>query len=160
QTAERFLPDPFSDLVVQASRLHPGEGRRDACASRVPGARLYRTGDRCRWLADGALEFLGRLDHQGKGRGYRIGLGGVEAALLSHPGVGEAAVTVRARGGAGGVSRLVAYVAGPEDRESEPLTAEALRRHLKDRLPEYMVPVRFLMLPALPRTPGGKIDRR
>ena len=80
-TAERFLPDPFSD---------------------VPGARLYRTGDRCRWLADGAIEFLGRLDHQVKVRGYRIELGEVESALLSHPSVREAAVAV-ARGHGGRV---------------------------------------------------------
>ena len=80
-TAERFLPDPFSD---------------------VAGARLYRTGDRCRWLADGAIEFLGRLDHQVKVRGYRIELGEVESALLSHPSVREAAVAV-----AGGHGRRV-----------------------------------------------------
>ena len=77
-TAERFLADPFSD---------------------VAGARMYRTGDRCRWLADGAIEFLGRLDHQVKIRGYRIELGDVESALLSHPGVRDVAVTV-AQGGA------------------------------------------------------------
>ncbi len=114
-TAERFLPDPFGD---------------------VPGARLYRTGDRCRWLADGALEFLGRLDHQVKVRGYRIELGEVESALLSDPAVREAAVTVHA--GAAGVSRLVAYVVGDDD--AAPPTAESLRRRLRDRLPEYMVP--------------------
>ena len=134
-TAERFVPDPFSD---------------------VPGARLYRTGDRCRWLADGAIEFLGRLDHQVKVRGYRIELGEVEAALLSHPSVREAAVAVQA--GTAGASRLVAYVVGHAD--GEPLTAEPLRRHLKDRLPEYMVPATFVTLAALPRTPGGKVDRR
>ncbi len=98
-TAERFLPDPFSD---------------------VAGARLYRTGDRCRWLADGAIEFLGRLDHQVKVRGYRIELGEVESALLSHPSVREAAVAAVQRGHAG-ASRLVAYVVA--DAGGEPLDA-------------------------------------
>ena len=84
---------------------------------RRPGARIYRTGDRCRWLADGAIEFLGRLDHQVKVRGYRIELGEVEAALLSHPAVREAAVAVDA--GTAGASRLVAYVVG--DAGGEPL---------------------------------------
>jgi amino acid adenylation domain-containing protein len=135
QTAERFVLDPFGD---------------------IPGARLYRTGDRCRWLADGVIEFLGRLDHQVKVRGYRIELGEVEAALLGHPAVREAVVAVHA--GTAGVSRLVAYVVG--DTEGEPITAEILRRHLKERLPEYMVPSAFVTLAAMPRTPGGKVDRR
>jgi len=134
-TAERFVAHPFSD---------------------VPGARLYRTGDRCRWLADGAIEFLGRMDHQVKVRGYRIELGEVESALLSYPGIREAAVAVQA--GPAGASRLVAYVVG--DADGGPFTAEPLRRHLKDRLPEYMVPSAFVILAALPRTPGGKVDRR
>ena len=134
-TAERFLPDPFSD---------------------VPGARIYRTGDRCRWLADGAIEFLGRLDHQVKIRGYRIELGEVESALLSYPSVRDAAVAVHE--GPAGATRLVAYVVG--DADGEPLSAESLRRHLKERLPEYMVPATFVTLAALPRTTGGKVDRR
>jgi amino acid adenylation domain-containing protein len=134
-TAERFVPDPFGD---------------------VPGARLYRTGDRCRWSADGQIEFLGRLDHQVKVRGYRIELGEVESALRSHPAVREAAVAAHA--GTAGASRLVAYVVG--DPEGEPLAAETLRHHLKERLPEYMVPSAFVTLAALPRTPGGKVDRR
>jgi pimeloyl-ACP methyl ester carboxylesterase len=134
-TAERFVPDPFGD---------------------VPGGRLYQTGDRCRWLADGQIEFLGRLDHQVKVRGYRIELGEVESALLSHPAVREAAVSVHA--GTAGASRLAAYVVG--EAEGEPLAAEPLRRHLKERLPEYMVPSAFVTLAALPRTPGGKVDRR
>jgi amino acid adenylation domain-containing protein len=133
-TAERFVPDPFSD---------------------APGARLYQTGDRCRWLADGAIEFLGRLDHQVKLRGYRIEPCEVETALLGHPAVREAAVVVHA--GTAGSSRLVAYVVGYA--ESEPLNPVALRRHLKDRLPEYMVPAAFVILAALPRTAGGKLDR-
>ncbi|WP_406694423.1 amino acid adenylation domain-containing protein [Singulisphaera sp. Ch08] len=133
QTAERFLPDPFSAR---------------------PGARLYRTGDRVRWLSDGTLEFLGRLDHQVKVRGFRVELGEVEAALMSHPAVREAVVI--AQTGAGSDSRLIAYVTG----DGELPAPEALRRYLKDRLPDHMVPSIFVPLPALPRTAGGKVDRR
>ena len=134
-TAEHFVPHPFSDLS---------------------GARLYRTGDRCRWLADGTIEFLGRLDHQVKIRGYRIELGEVESALVSHPSVGEAAVLLDT--GSGVASRLVAYIA--VDAGTEIPAAESLRRYLKDRLPDYMVPAAFVSLTALPRTAGGKVDRR
>lgn len=133
QTAERFLPDPFR---------------------RQPGARLYRTGDRARWLSDGTLEFLGRLDHQVKVRGFRVELGEVEAALMSHPAVQEVAVIAQA--GEAGQSRLIAYVTG----DGEPPAPEALRQYLKDRLPDHMVPSIFVLLPALPRTTGGKVDRR
>jgi amino acid adenylation domain-containing protein len=134
-TAERFLPDPFVD---------------------VPGARMYRTGDRCRWLADGAIEFLGRLDHQVKVRGYRIEPDEVESALLGHPAVREAAVAVHE--GTAGASRLIAYIVA--DTEGAPITPESVRRHLKERLPEYMVPSAFVTLAALPRTVSGKVDRR
>jgi amino acid adenylation domain-containing protein len=134
-TAACFIPNPFSD---------------------DPGARLYRSGDRCRWLADGTLEFLGRLDHQVKVRCYRIELGEVEAALAGHPTVREAAVV--AQGDSSGASRLVAYVVA--SAAGEPATTQALRSYLKERLPDYMVPARFVLLPALPRTPGGKVDRR
>jgi amino acid adenylation domain-containing protein len=133
-TAERFVDDPYAT---------------------TPGARLYRTGDRCRWLTDGTLEFLGRLDNQVKVRGFRVELGDVEAALLSHPRVREAAVTAQAHAGE---TRLIAYVAG--DGEGEPPTPQALRRHLKDKLPDSMVPSGFIVLPALPRTTRGKIDHR
>ena len=124
-TAERFVPDPFG------------------------GGRLYRTGDRCRWLSDGQIEFLGRLDHQVKVRGFRIETGEVELALISHPGVREAVVTVHP-----GSARLVAYLIG------EGISADGLRRHLKERLPEYMIPSAFVVLDAFPRTPSGKVDRR
>lgn len=134
-TADRFIPDPFGTL---------------------PGARLYRTGDRCRWLGNGALEFLGRLDHQVKVRGYRIELGEVEAVLMAHPAVREVAVATQA--GPLGDTRLIAYVAA--HHADSPPAADDLRRHLKDRLPDYMVPASFVLLPALPRTTGGKVDRR
>jgi amino acid adenylation domain-containing protein len=134
-TADRFISNPL-----------PG----------TPGQRLYRTGDRCRWLSDGSLEFLGRLDHQVKVHCHRIELGEVETVLAVHPGVQEAAVAALAAGG--GEARLVAYVVAKPDQE--PPTAWALRHYLKDRLPEYMVPARFVLLRALPRTPGGKLDRR
>ncbi len=131
-TAEKYLPDPFS-----------GE----------PGARLYRSGDRVRWRADGELEYLGRTDHQVKVRGFRIEPGEVEAALERHPGVREAAVV--AQDGPGG-ARLAGYVV-PEDPAP---TAAELREWLRERLPEYMVPGGLTVLDAFPLTPNGKVDRR
>jgi myxalamid-type nonribosomal peptide synthetase MxaA len=131
-TAEKFGPDPFSPH---------------------PGARMYRTGDRVRRLADGTLEYLGRTDHQIKLRGYRIEPGEVEAALLSHPAVREALVMVRED--EPGRRRLVAYVGAPEGAAS----AE-LREALRARIPEYMVPSAFVVLASLPMTAHGKVDRR
>ncbi|HEX8276901.1 MAG TPA: amino acid adenylation domain-containing protein [Longimicrobiaceae bacterium] len=133
-TAEKFVPDPFS-----------GE----------PGARMYRSGDRVRWRADGELEYSGRVDQQVKVRGFRIELGEIEATLERHPGVRAAAVAVRED--APGTPRLVGYVV-PESGAS-PSTAE-LRRHLAERLPEYMVPGAIAVLEELPLSPNGKVDRR
>ncbi|MES1240588.1 MAG: amino acid adenylation domain-containing protein, partial [Acidobacteriota bacterium] len=131
-TAERFIPDPFA-----------GE----------PGARAYRTGDLVRWRPDGELEFLGRIDHQVKVRGFRIEPGEIADALARHPGVRECVVVAR---DVHGDRRLVAYVvAAPGDA---PRPAE-LREHLRRSLPEYMVPSAFLALPEIPKTATGKIDR-
>jgi amino acid adenylation domain-containing protein len=124
-TAEKLVPDPFG-----------GE----------PGGRLYRTGDRARWLPDGTLEFLGRLDDQLKVRGVRIEPAEIEAALTSHPGVDRAVVGER--------GRLVAWWTGAAASDAE------LREHLRRRLPEAMVPSAFVRLEALPLTPAGKVDRR
>jgi len=132
-TAERFVPDPFSA---------------------VPGARLYRTGDRARRLPDGAIDFLGRLDFQVKLRGFRIELGEIEAALASHPAVRDCAVIVN-DGPVG--PRLVAYVVDVEPADATP---DRLRAHLEQRLPSYMVPTSFVRLDELPLSPNGKLDRR
>ena len=129
-TAEKFLPDPFSA---------------------VPGARMYKTGDLARYRPDGNIEFLGRADDQVKLRGFRIELGEIEAALGQHPAVRETAVL--AREDASGEQRLVAYVVGN-------FVSDELRRFLKTKLPEYMVPAVFVRLDALPLMPNGKIDRR
>jgi amino acid adenylation domain-containing protein/non-ribosomal peptide synthase protein (TIGR01720 family) len=132
-TAERFLPDPFST---------------------VPGARMYRTGDRVRWLAGGELEYLGRLDAQVKLRGFRMEPGEVEAILLGHPGVAAAAAAVRED--ASGQSRLGAWIV-PADGAS--IDAAEMRAWLRDRLPDFMVPTSFAFLEALPLTVSGKVDR-
>lgn len=131
-TAERFVPNPFSSR---------------------PGARLYRTGDLARYFPDGAVEFIGRLDHQIKLRGYRIELGEIEAVLASHALVHSSVVLAEQRDG---TTRLRAYVDGPELRESH---RPELQGELATRLPAYMIPDDILILDAMPLTPNGKIDR-
>ena len=115
--------------------------------------RLYRTGDLVRWLADGTLEFIGRIDDQVKIRGFRVEPGEVEAALTRHPRVRNAAVV--ARRAQGGEARLVGYVVG-----EEPLDARELREFLRQTLPEYMIPTTLVRLDQLPLNVSGKVDRR
>jgi amino acid adenylation domain-containing protein len=134
-TAERFLPDPFSE---------------------VPGARMYRTGDRVRWRAEGTLEYLGRSDFQVKLRGYRIELGEIESVLAQQPGVAQAVVVLRSD--IPEDQRLVAYIIPEPDKI--PPTATELRQGLQAHLPEYMLPAAYLLLDRLPLTPNGKLDRR
>jgi len=136
QTAERFLPDP-----------HPA----------AAGDRGYRTGDLVRHLPDGRLDFLGRIDHQVKVRGFRVELGEIEAALADHPAVAEAVAAVRPGGADGGDPALFAWVEPTEG--AEPSGGELLD-HLRRRLPAFMVPAVCQLLPELPRTANGKIDRR
>jgi amino acid adenylation domain-containing protein len=131
-TAERFVPHPFSD---------------------EPGARLYKTGDRARFLNDGDIEYLGRVDQQVKIRGFRIELQEIEAALNTHPAIRECIVTVDEHESE--AKRLIAYVVA---RQAQTLTVEELRRFVKEKLPDYMVPAIFINLEALPLTPQGKID--
>lgn len=134
-TQERFIADPFSDQ---------------------PGARLYRTGDLACSRPNGALEFLGRIDHQVKIRGFRIELGEIEAALIQHPALQQCVVI--AREDEPGDKRLVAYAVVAAG-ETFPTVTE-LRQFLKQSLPDYMVPVAFVQLDTLPLTPNGKVDRR
>ncbi|HEX7243487.1 MAG TPA: AMP-binding protein, partial [Longimicrobiaceae bacterium] len=131
-TAERFLPDPFG----------------------AAGSRMYRVMDRVRRLDTGELEYLGRMDHQVKVRGFRVEPGEIESVLLAHPGVREAVVVVRED--SPGDPRLVAYLTA----DGEAPSAGELRAALRRSVPEYMVPSAFVVLPELPLTPNGKTDRR
>lgn len=131
-TAERFITHPLDDEAI-----------------------LYRTGDRGRWTSHGVLEHLGRLDFQVKLRGHRIELGEVEATLTAHPDVAQAVVTVRED--QPGDMRLTAYVVASADSA---IDAATLRTHLRDMLPDYMVPQHFVVLDAIPLLPNGKIDRK
>ncbi|MEU1494263.1 amino acid adenylation domain-containing protein [Streptomyces sp. NPDC005776] len=133
-TAERFVPDPFGP----------------------PGARLYRSGDAARRLADGSLEFVGRIDGQVKIRGYRVEPGEIAHALLEHPGVGEA--VVRVREDSPGEKQLVGYLVaqGPGGLPE----AGELRALLRRTLPEYMLPAAFVALDRIPLTVNGKLDHR
>lgn len=137
--ADGYLNRP--EITTQRFVAHPFK----------PGARLYRTGDRVRWRPDGNLEFLGRMDAQVKLRGYRIEPGEIEAALLAE-GAAQAAVILRED--RAGDPRLVAYVAGSA------LEEHTLREALRQRLPEFMVPSAVVVLPAIPLTPNGKLDRK
>ncbi|HET9228698.1 MAG TPA: amino acid adenylation domain-containing protein, partial [Thermoanaerobaculia bacterium] len=131
-TAERFLPDPLSTL---------------------PGQRLYFSGDLARHRANGELEYLGRIDHQVKVRGFRIEPGEIEAVISGMEGVREVVVTCE--GSSGDVALAAWFVPDPACEPS----AGTLRAALRERLPEYMVPSQFIRLDALPRTPNGKLDR-
>src|SRR5205823_10052 len=133
-TAEKFVPDPLS-----------GEA----------GSRLCRTGDLARWLPDGRLECLGRIDHQVKVRGFRIEPGEIEASIARHPAVRE--VVVIAREDTPGDKRLVAYLVADQPPAD---LADQLRALIRGACPEYMVPAHFVTLEALPRTANGKLDRK
>ncbi|HEY9404145.1 MAG TPA: amino acid adenylation domain-containing protein [Pyrinomonadaceae bacterium] len=134
-TAERFTPNPFST---------------------EEGARLYRSGDRARYLPDGDIEYLGRNDKQVKVRGFRIELGEIEAALSEHEGVGECVVLADEEGGAG--KRLVAYLVRSLDGKPAATPGE-WRDYLRPKLPEHMIPAAFIVLEQMPLTANGKIDR-
>ncbi len=134
ETAERFIPHPFSS---------------------DPAARLYRTGDRARFLRDGPVEFLGRVDSQVKIRGYRVELREIEEVMKGHRGVDQVAVVVRDE--EGGDGDLVAYVVASSGLK---VAASELRAYAAERLPEYMLPSSVVMLDRLPLSPNGKLDRR
>ena len=136
-TAEKFVPNPYSD---------------------VPGDRLYKTGDLARFLPDGNIEFLGRIDHQVKLRGFRIELGEIEQVLVQHEAIHEVVVLVRQLPGRkSSDALLVAYIVEKPDQQ---VSDDELRAFLHGKLPEYMLPSGFIRLDEIPLTPNGKIDRK
>jgi amino acid adenylation domain-containing protein len=135
KTAAKFIPNPFPE---------------------IGGASIYRTGDQARWLPQGVIEFLGRLDHQVKIRGFRIELHEIESVLKAHPNVREAVVVVRGDPG-NDAAQLIGYVTV---KEGVAVEAVEFRKYLIDRLPAYMVPVRFHVIPEFPLSPNGKVDRK
>lgn len=132
-TAEKFIPDPFRQ---------------------EPGARLYKTGDLCRYLPDGNVEYIGRTDFQVKIRGLRIELGEIEFVIGQHPDIREAVVVARDEGGD---KRLVAYLIANDGKK---INVDELRGHLKEKLADYMVPSAFIQMDSFPLTSSGKVDRR
>jgi hypothetical protein len=133
-TAEKFVPNPFSE---------------------EPGDRLYRTGDLACYLADGSINFLGRIDYQIKIRGYRIELGEIEAILEEHPGIQQSVVV--AKEDKSGDKKLIAFIV---PNSGGILESEELREQLRLRLPDYMIPAGFVLLDTLPLTANGKVDRK
>ncbi len=133
-TGEKFIPNPFSN---------------------TPGARLYKTGDLVRYLPDGSIDFLGRIDHQVKIRGFRIELGEVEGVLGQHPSVRNAAVVAHEYTPSD--KRLVAYIVA---HQAHAPTTDELQGFIKAKLPDHMLPAAFIFLETLPLTPTGKVDRR
>src|SRR5258706_11012508 len=134
-TAEKFIPNPFTEEA---------------------GERLYKTGDLARYLPDGNIEFLGRMDHQVKIRGFRIECGEIESVLREHSSIQE--TIVLAKEDPEGNKSLVSYLV-PKTQETKPNTTD-LRNYLKDKLPDYMIPSYFIFLDSLPLTPNGKLDRK
>ncbi|WP_139492062.1 non-ribosomal peptide synthetase [Brevibacillus dissolubilis] len=131
-TAEKFIDNPFE-----------------------PGTKLYRTGDSVRWLPNGNIEYLGRIDNQVKIRGFRIELGAIESRLDEHPGISENLTVVKEQNGN---KKLVAYYTAADTTTT--LTQQELRQFVKAGLPEYMVPSHFICLDKMPLTPNGKVDRK
>ena len=129
-TAGSFVPNPFR-----------------------PGDRLYKTGDQARWMRDGIIEYIGRVDHQVKIRGYRIEPGEIATLLSTMQGITECTVIDR-RDKTGDLYLAAYYVAGAE------IPVQEIKSFLKDRLPDYMVPSRFMRLESMPLNPNGKVDRR
>ncbi|QLE40070.1 amino acid adenylation domain-containing protein [Nostoc sp. C052] len=164
-TKEKFIPNPFEGAEGRGAGEQRGKGQTDSSffspvphinrQSPIPNPRLYKTGDLARFLADGNIEFIGRIDNQVKIRGFRIELGEIEALLSQHSDVQQAVVIVRED--IPGDKRLVAYIVPKQKLE---VSTANLKCFLQEKLPDYMIPAVFVILDSLPLTPNGKVDRR
>lgn len=145
-TAEKFIPNPFK-TENHSSNFSDILG--------IENSKLYKTGDLARYLPDGNIEFLGRVDDQVKVRGFRVEIGEIEAVLNQHPQLTQSVVIVQ--GTQAVEKRLIAYIVKVRE---QPLTEEILRDFLKQKLPDYMIPSAFIFLDSLPLTPNGKVNKR
>ena len=157
-TNQKFIPNPFDNSKVKSGATPRRRKTQGNAHQESQKSKLYKTGDLGRYLADGNIEFIGRIDHQVKIRGFRIEIGEIEALVSQYPDIKENVVI--AQSDPAGDKRLVVYIVPKQESTQDTSLIPQIRQFLKQKLPEYMIPAAFVLLDAFPLTPNGKIDRR